>query len=271
MLIPLRHSYMSTIIIYDCLVILLYLTWAIFSGLRVYAISGPGRIPIMSTALVVALMLLTMAINLYETDAITGVSVYFISATTTLGSENDRYPGVRMYKFNAAASSSLIVGDLMVLVMTWRKTYSLRKHATEANTRSPLIIMLLRDGNLHFLAMCILNITSLIMREAPVDMNVMVIALTAIIVSRFFLNLRDIKDYPNTSTGNDVEASAPWVSNLRFTSAIVGNMGAELNGSFGIGTRVDDPDEEDEEDARRFEDTGRIEEVPRSPVAELAP
>jgi len=95
--------------------------------------------------------------------------------------------------------------------------------------------------------------------------------LTTIIISRFFLNLRDIKDPPGTSTGDNVEASAPWFSNLRFASAIVGNMGAELNGSFGIGTRVDDLDEEDEEEARRFEDTGEIEEVPRSPVAEVMP
>jgi len=149
----------------------------------------------------------------------------------------------------------------------------LKKQAMEANTRSPFIYMLLRDGNLHFLAMCILNMTYLItaLEEVAVGLDTPITALSAIIVSRFFLNLRDIKDTPGASTRDNVEASAPWASNLRFASAIVGNMGAGLDGSFGIGTAVDDLDEEDEEDARRFEDTGEIEEVPRSPVAEAAP
>jgi len=209
----------------------------------------------------------------YETGATTGFSVYFISATTTLGNQNQKYSVAQEYKLDAAAGGSLIVGDSIVIVMTWRKTRLLKKQAMEANTRSPLIYMLLRDGNLHFLAMCILNVTYVIiaLEEVPLEINPLVLALNAIIISRFFLNLRDIKDPPGTSTGNDLEASAPWSTSLRFASAIVGNMGAELDGSFGIGTRADNLDEEDEEDARRFEDTGEIEEVPRSPVAEVAP
>jgi len=113
--------------------------------------------------------------------------------------------------------------------------------------------------------MCLLDLLRTLAQPDPV------LRLTAIIVSRFFLNLRDVKDTPCAGTGDDVEASAPSVSNLHFASAIVGNMGAELNGSFGIGTRVDDLDEEEEEESEGFEDAGEIEEVPRSAVAEVAP
>ncbi|OCH88700.1 hypothetical protein OBBRIDRAFT_733874, partial [Obba rivulosa] len=43
----------------------------------------------------------------------------------------------------------VVVADMLVLLVTWSKTYSIKRDAIRANTRALLATMLLRDGECH--------------------------------------------------------------------------------------------------------------------------
>ncbi|PSR73051.1 hypothetical protein PHLCEN_2v11073 [Hermanssonia centrifuga] len=46
---------------------------------------------------------------------------------------------------------ALIVADLLVVVLTWVKTWETRRLASEAGIQVPLITLLLRDGTVYFM------------------------------------------------------------------------------------------------------------------------
>ncbi|OCH89121.1 hypothetical protein OBBRIDRAFT_733141, partial [Obba rivulosa] len=83
-----------------------------FSAVRVYAISG--GILILSL-LVAALSLVPVATNVV------------LAITTRV---------------------CVIVSDILVLVTTWTKTYTLKRQASRCGVQMPLVTMLLRDGTL---------------------------------------------------------------------------------------------------------------------------
>jgi len=66
---------------------------------------------------------------------------------------------------------------------------------------------------------------------------------------------------------DDVEASAPWVSNLHFASAIVGSAGADPNGSLGIGRSDEYSQKEAERERGDIEEIEVVQEVP--PIAAI--
>ncbi|OCH93368.1 hypothetical protein OBBRIDRAFT_724893, partial [Obba rivulosa] len=101
--------------------ILLYVVWAIFSAIRVYALNGGHWL---LSALVFTLAFLPAATNvvLRLVDF-----CYLVSVATRVC--------VRM-------------SDMTVLVVTWKQTYATKRAADRANVRSPLATMLLRDGKL---------------------------------------------------------------------------------------------------------------------------
>jgi len=193
--------------------------------------------------------------------------MYSLSATQTLCYNSSNLSSREELGLMATTSISAIMGDLLVMFVTLRKTYAAKRQAMEAKIESPLASMLLRDGTVHFLGMCALNVLYLIssLQGWAVGLDPLVAVLTAIIISRFLLNLRNISE-----TVDGVEDSAPCSSTLRFASAIIGNMGAQLNGSFGLGASVEDLEAEEAEELQWSENAERIQEVPRTPVTEVA-
>lgn len=45
-----------------------------------------------------------------------------------------------------ASISSTIIADVLVLVLTWTRTYTVRKLAADPHIEAPLLSLLLRDG-----------------------------------------------------------------------------------------------------------------------------
>ncbi|KZT64304.1 hypothetical protein DAEQUDRAFT_42238 [Daedalea quercina L-15889] len=77
--------------------------------------------------------------------------------------------------------------DVIILLVTWRKTYHTMKLARNINISAPLSALLLRDGTTYFGA---LN-AALYFTEVFVGFSYFRLSFTSIILSRFFLNLRN--------------------------------------------------------------------------------
>ncbi|KAI0825861.1 hypothetical protein BC629DRAFT_31621 [Irpex lacteus] len=135
-----------------------------------------------------------------------------------------------------ATRISVIIGDVLVLAVTWTKTAHAYREARRLNIRAPLATMLFRDGTIYFLILLVLNILQMIGENAPailpiIFINPFSVTVPPMIVCHFILNLRQFE--PAGSSW----ASADQSHSLRF----VGNMGQSLQ--FG----VEDADGEEED------------------------
>ncbi|KAH9896105.1 hypothetical protein C8Q73DRAFT_644233 [Cubamyces lactineus] len=158
-----------------------YFIWNAFSTMRVYAISGRDwRI----AGVVCFLMIVPIASNVYNIPFETP----------------DNMPPPYNCQFDNALTLQthniipLLAGDAIVLIVTWWKTYRLKKAADEARVKMSIVDMLLRDGTLYFGTMLILNVLH-IMVNYIVKVSFLgdvVDVLTSILVSRFIMNLRNI-------------------------------------------------------------------------------
>ncbi|KAI0325606.1 hypothetical protein GY45DRAFT_1260568 [Cubamyces sp. BRFM 1775] len=158
-----------------------YFIWNAFSTMRVYAISGRDwRI----ASVVCLLMIGPIASNVYNIPFETP----------------DNMPPPYNCQFDNAITLQthniipLIAGDAIVLIVTWWKTYRLKKAADEARVKMSIVDMLLRDGTMYFGTMLVLNVLH-IMVNYVVKVSFLgdaVDVLTSILVSRFIMNLRNI-------------------------------------------------------------------------------
>jgi len=129
-----------------------------------------------------------------------------------------------------------------VLFVTWKNTrYNSLGSGTLRgdNVKTLLSTLLLREGFLYFICLAALNVAQLVVYVA-MDGNSYIYsllsALTAIFVSRFLLNLRQVDEGSLTTDSQDPYSASTGsqVSTVRFMSSFVGSMGAPLDGSFGI-------------------------------------
>ncbi|KAI0659997.1 hypothetical protein C8Q70DRAFT_1053251 [Cubamyces menziesii] len=158
-----------------------YFIWNAFSTMRVYAISGRDwRI----ASVVCLLMIGPIASNVYNIPF----------------EKPDNMPPPYNCQFDNALTLQthniipLIAGDAIVLIVTWWKTYRLKKAADEARVKMSIVDMLLRDGTMYFGTMVVLNVLH-IMVNYVVKVSFLgdvVDVLTSILVSRFIMNLRNI-------------------------------------------------------------------------------
>ncbi|KAI0093015.1 hypothetical protein BDY19DRAFT_989699 [Irpex rosettiformis] len=193
---------------------------ASFSALRVYALMGGN---ILVTGIVFSLNLVPVGTNLF----------FFVTSTIVV---NDTL-GTRI---------SVIIGDFLVLLVTWSKSAKLYHEAGQLRINAPLATLLFRDGTFYFIVLLILNVLQAIDTNIPFlfTMNVSTPffdVLPAIIVCRFILNLRQVKP-----------AESSWISGSQSGSLrFVGNAGESLR--FGA-------DEEDAEEENIVEDASEARE-----------
>ncbi|KAL6299832.1 hypothetical protein BKA93DRAFT_741715, partial [Sparassis latifolia] len=96
-----------------------------FSALRVYAVGGQAWRP---AAVVFILSLVPFATNLVLLIPLKQRYLLYL-------------PTVYL-----ETQISVIVADMIVLIVTWRKTYSIKRYANSAHMEAPLVTLLVRDG-----------------------------------------------------------------------------------------------------------------------------
>ncbi|KAI0086733.1 hypothetical protein BDY19DRAFT_995486 [Irpex rosettiformis] len=193
-----------------------FLCLASFSALRVYALMD-GKILV--TGIVFLLNLVPVATNLFSN--VTSALVMDISL------------GMRI---------PVIIGDILVLLVTWSKTAKSYYGARQLRIKSPLATLLFRDGTFYFIVLLMLNVLQVVKTNIP-SLFIMEVSspffeiLPPLIVYRFILNLRQVKP-----------AGSSWVSgNQSGSLRFVGNAGESLR--FGAD---EEPEEEEENAAERL-------------------
>ncbi|KAI0774814.1 hypothetical protein BD413DRAFT_536789 [Trametes elegans] len=170
-----------------------------------------------------------------------------------------------------AARLGLVVGDLIVLVITWKSTFGIMKTANSARigARMSLTNAILKNGTI----LLILNVLNIIVNAVPNDSAVSAFQypITSILVSRFLLNLRD------TFGDNDADTRPSFVrSRHRGTTttiqfaAFVDPMGANLDHGLSLsdldsGTRWSSGDDNDMESTVGNELASMVTTVIRTP------
>ncbi|KAH8103472.1 hypothetical protein BXZ70DRAFT_1005886 [Cristinia sonorae] len=134
--------------------------------------------------------------------------------------------------------SITILGDVLVLAVTWNKSYGVYRESLRLrNFRPKIAIMLLRDGTLYFVALAALNLVVLLLvifgllldKNGGTPFIVVSDAVATALIARFVLNLRTIA----SGEANASEGDVGRASTLHFaTATILGNLAAPLHTSF---------------------------------------
>ncbi|KAI0769534.1 hypothetical protein BC629DRAFT_1533929 [Irpex lacteus] len=146
----------------DALLLLQYLCLASFSALRVHALLD-GRY--ITAGVVLLLNLIPFAVNMFA----------FITDTTILDPEvcTEVYSGSasRGLLLSLLSRVSVIVGDVIVLAVTWAKTAQLYREARRLNIEAPLARMLICDGTLYFIILLMINVLDALGENVPILFN----------------------------------------------------------------------------------------------------
>ncbi|KZT65049.1 hypothetical protein DAEQUDRAFT_740914 [Daedalea quercina L-15889] len=125
---------------------------------------------------------------------------------------------------NEVATST--TADVIVLLVTWRKTYHTIRLARQERISAPLSALLLRDGTIYFGLITIIDILGIVFYTTEVfgGFSYFAYSFTSIILTRFFLNLR------KASLGNeDTQASqSPWSESGTHLSRGAGSLGGSI-------------------------------------------
>ncbi|KAH9939943.1 hypothetical protein B0H21DRAFT_824979 [Amylocystis lapponica] len=96
------------------------------------------------------------------------------------------------------------------------------------------IVLLLRDGTIYFLTLLILFVITLVadIHWIPewFTIQLLIDTLSSILISRFFLNLREVYLSGYGTDGSSILPSQ--ISTVRFASVFAGNLGAPLQDDF---------------------------------------
>ncbi|EMD35285.1 hypothetical protein CERSUDRAFT_124639 [Gelatoporia subvermispora B] len=232
----------------NILIILLYIIWAVFSAVRIYAISTRSW---WLAILVLLLNLVPVASNSYEFFAMTWWLIGELlpdSKPSCISGDNITVSATK--KVVIGIRTAVIVADILVLAVTWTRTLAMKRLGDRHSVRTPLTTMLLRDGTAYFLydpvirtpndsarsdvgysALLILNIVNIVGELTEVfyyTVTTFAPAISSIIITHFLLNLRQAAE---TGQDDSLPSTASRLTSITFVS-FMGNMGEDLDHGF---------------------------------------
>lgn len=233
----------------DALVVLNYMAQSIFMSLRTWAIWQRRWVVL---AIFLPASLLPIVANLYEysktqLDPRTG-RVLSEGCIWDVQISHDLYA-----RGSIISRCYTTIFELAVLIATWIKTWSIRRHLrviaqVNVQPQVPLTDMLLRDGTIYFVALLFLNVMVIIFASTP-NVNpslYFVDTVTSCLLCRFILNLRShdmIDDYSVALTTAKQSATLYFAHDTQSRSE-VGNVGESVSGAgAAISYREDSGDE----------------------------
>ncbi|KAI0818721.1 hypothetical protein BC629DRAFT_1463743 [Irpex lacteus] len=203
-------QYLSTAVM-----LMQFLCFALFSALRVYALSD-GRY--LTAVIVFALNLVPVATNL------------FICTITLIVEDSDVCTSIpalsvkTQFLLTLTTRIAVILGDVLVLAVTWMKTAYVYKEALQLNLWAPYATILFRDGTIYFIGLLTLNVLDVLEFSIPTLWTLDIvqpffIILPPMVVCHFILNLRQIKSSGGSSISGDQAARL---------QSFIGNIGQPL-------------------------------------------
>ncbi|RPD76860.1 hypothetical protein L226DRAFT_569102 [Lentinus tigrinus ALCF2SS1-7] len=150
--------------------------------------------------------------------------------------------------------------DVVVLGITWYRTAGIVKAARSVNVDTSVVSVLLRDGTTYFFMTLAINIAGIVtlvagLNSLSVEASVQVFlsvqwtspetlmphSLNAVTMSRFILNLRVASSHAGGAS-RTLSTLPPQVSDIDFSSSVLGNIGASVE--FTGDSDCDDDDNE---------------------------
>ncbi|OCH91589.1 hypothetical protein OBBRIDRAFT_792065 [Obba rivulosa] len=206
--------------------LLLSVVWAAFSAVRIYAISTGNWL---LASVVFSLSLVPVGTNAYAHFTTFSFQAITLPVIGTFCDATTQISETLSIKVAISTRVCVITADVIILLTTWLKTYSIQKHATRANMKSPLATILLVDGTAYFLLLLALNIMDIIGFVLGIfiwTVGAFTIPLSAVIISHFLLNLRRLSYEPEGSGLDSHRFSSGSINrgSIRF-APFVDNMG----------------------------------------------
>ncbi|KAH9889050.1 hypothetical protein C8Q73DRAFT_668207 [Cubamyces lactineus] len=209
--------------------ILQYMPWAAFSALRTFALSRGSWVLAM---LVFLLSAVPIGVNFSQyrwlvvyNDPMLGCGK---SSTVTLETAK---------RLTIASRTCLMAADIIVLIVTWMSTLTTMRLTDIALKGKPSFArMLVRDGTIYFSVLLVLNTLHLTFTMLSITSDALspvsyfttfTEPITAVLVSRFLLNLQEVNQYNHRSA----PASLTQSITLDFASRVVGSLGSSLEPS----------------------------------------
>lgn len=211
---------------------------ALFSALRVFAIWNRSYF---WALLVLVLGLAPFITNVYaraiaQYQYMTGI----ITACAVIEPLTLQQNKILLYTTRA----SLIAADLIVLVLTWIRTFSQLRESWRLKLPSSVSGLLLRDGTCFFIALLATNIAQMATANTRVaPMSVVINVLPPILVNRFILNLRSFDAASSASQAVTADAHLSKFSAPNFRvqpDSFLGNIGEPLEAGVTEDTYDDD-------------------------------
>ncbi|KAI0760593.1 hypothetical protein C8Q74DRAFT_1372429 [Fomes fomentarius] len=223
----------------DTLTDISYLMFGAFMVLRVRGVWGRNWVPVIAIALLTPIRpIISLYTQIHYTPIAFGEPLYGCGAVFDI----DSATYTKCEDLGIASKATSLGMDTAVLLLTWYKTYAIKQHSRRLGVDTPYITLLLRDGTLYFSIILLVQILGIVSISVGSNFPVFIVwpyfdqVFTVIFLTRFMLNLRGVYLSDTTthaSTASTSRFGTPH-SAIRFSSSVVGNMGAPL--SFGSAT-----------------------------------
>ncbi|KAJ3553519.1 hypothetical protein NM688_g3566 [Phlebia brevispora] len=239
----------------------IHTTVQVFSSMRVFALLQRAY----SVALVVLLLgLVPLVTNSYHASHIT----YYFVNDPVLGAscytDDSINPNVDFATINFSLSLLTrlcsIASNAVVLVVTWIKTYSHIREASNLGVRVGISATLLRDGSIYFIALLLLSLAVLLGENVEAlrfldYMSTIIDVMQPILISRFIVNLRKVNSPPADQSMATMRFSRFTMPNFHVPTMdnVVGNLGEPLEHGSGEASAEQDGEWESEEDSSTAE------------------
>lgn len=205
-------------------VLSLFLSTAVFSALRVYALWDKS---IALACVVFLLQSSPFVVNMYI-----GIHFSYKVIPEAGCSQLTHFDENTFIILARAARIPAIFGDALVVTVTWAKSFGQIRRARQLGISVPLSSLLFRDGTAYFLLLLGINAIELCTRlsEAGEAFAGLAVNLPPILINRFLLNLRQL---------NESETACPLrtisVPTFRMSIDVTGNLGETLNHGWSAG------------------------------------
>ncbi|RPD59956.1 hypothetical protein L227DRAFT_575957 [Lentinus tigrinus ALCF2SS1-6] len=209
-----------------------YFPWAVFSGLRTYALCG-RRLRLPLGIFVFLLSSVSIGVNFARYRWLSSAPIPMLGCVEEASASAEIAKG-----FTIASRTCLIAADLIVIGVTWRATYHTTQLARAAGEQSMQTFAgtVLRDGTIYFLVLLTLNTLHLLFTMLSISsaafesvsyVSIFTDPITSALVSRFILNLQEVNQ--SRAAAPELTSSSSDQSSIKFMKTrILGSLGSTL-------------------------------------------
>lgn len=225
-----------------------FLCNAVFSSWRIFALARGQWVLLV---VVTSLGLVPVVTNLYHDSLSHALEILKPSALFTECIISDAFSPRTDMIFGITTRACVVLADAIVLGTTWMQTYQVRQAAKQANIKSKLADLLMRDGTGYFLSLLVLNTLQMVFDFPQINMlggssnfksfvSSINQPLTSILISKYFLNLKsfanhdDITGTSDLSLNSDIEFAGN--RNPHRTHALVVGLTSHNTGTYDEGS-----------------------------------